>query len=134
MATAATGTHAGGVYVHDGIFAMVDDADDALVWDAGNLAHLAERNATRRAQGRREITREELDALYDTGRYESFGQWYVGARGVEQWQVRLVGRTPAGRYVTIACELLDDGGYRPITVWPSSRREIADYRRFNPAD
>jgi hypothetical protein len=108
--------------------------DDALVWDAGNLAHLVERNAARRARGWREITRAEVDALYDAGRCESFSQWYDDARGVEQWQVRLVGRTPTGRYLTIAGELLDDGGYWPITVWPSSRREVADYRRLNLDD
>jgi hypothetical protein len=113
---------------------MLMAVDDALVWDAGNLAHLAARNAARRARGRPEIAREEADALYDAGRFEAFGQWRVDARGVEQWQVRLVGRTPAGHYVTIACELLDDGGYRPITLWPSSRREIAAYRRLNPDD
>ena len=98
-------------------------AVDALGWDAGNLAHL-----------RPGITRDELDAMYDAGRYECFGEWYVDDRGVETWQERLVGRTPAGRYLTIACDVLDDGRYRPITVWASSPSEVRAYRRLHPDD
>ena len=96
---------------------------DALVWDAGNLAHL-----------RPGISREEVDAMYDSGHYECFGEWYVDDAGIEHWQERLVGRTWAGRYLTVACEVLDDGRYRPITVWASSRSEVHAYRRLHPHD
>jgi arginase family enzyme len=107
---------------------------DELVWDQGNLAHLDERNAERRAAGIPEITREEVDALYQSADYEVVGDWYVNAQGHEVWQERLIGRTPEGRYLTIVCDVLDDGRYRPATIWRSTRREILAFERTHRSD
>jgi hypothetical protein len=98
---------------------------DALVWDDGNLAHLAERNAARRAASQREITREEVDALYESADYMTQDVEYLTRNGWEI-HIRLIGRTPEGRFLTVACDVLDDGSLRPATIWPSS---IAEQRR-----
>jgi hypothetical protein len=99
---------------------------DVLCWDAGNLGHLGERNAERRAAGQREITREEVDALYDAADYTTQDVEYLTRDGWEI-QVRLIGRTLEGRFLTIACDVLDDGRFRPATVWPSSAAERRRY-------
>ena len=83
---------------------------DALVWDMGNLAHLAERNAARRAAGEREIMREEIDALYDSADYTTQDVEYLTRDGWEI-QIRLIGRTPEGRFLTVACDVLDDARF-----------------------
>jgi hypothetical protein len=111
-------------------------AVDELLWDAGNLAHLAERNAARSASGEVVITRAEVDEMYQSAQYEPFGAWYVDRRsGQQEWQVRLVGRTPGGRYLTAGCQIdTDTGRFRPVTVWESSPAEIRAYRRERPDD
>lgn len=99
---------------------------NALVWDAGNLAQLAERNAARHAASEREITREEIDALYDSVDYMTQDVEYLTRDG---WgiQIRLIGRTPEGRFLTIECDVLDDANLRPATIWPSSNVEQRRY-------
>ncbi|MGH2352092.1 MAG: hypothetical protein ACRDJN_10835 [Chloroflexota bacterium] len=52
---------------------------------------------------------------------------YLTQRGEWEWQVHLMGRTPEGRFLTVACQVADDGRYRPVTVWPSSESERALY-------
>jgi hypothetical protein len=34
---------------------------------------------------------------------------------------------PEGRLLTVACQVADDGRYRPVTIWTSSPAEIALY-------
>lgn len=95
---------------------------DDLVWDEGNLAHLAERNAARRAAGERGITREEVDSLYVSADYTAQDVEYLTRDGWEI-QVRLIGRMPEERFLTVACDVLDDARLRPATIWPSSSAE-----------
>ena len=99
---------------------------DALVWDAGNQAHLDERNAARRAAGQREITRDEMNALYDLADYTTQDVEYLNRAGWEI-QVRLIGRTSEGRFLTVACQVARDGRFRPVTVWASAAVEIDLY-------
>lgn len=101
---------------------------DGLVWDGANERHLVVRNRARATRGQALITRAEIDAVYGQARYEPFEHEHVDDRGRLQWQVRLIGPTPAGRFLTVACEVLPDGRYRPITVWESSPGETAAYR------
>ena len=100
---------------------------EALAWDDVNLSHLDERNAQRIAAGEIPISRAELDGLYEAGDYVTRDVEYRTRVGEWEWQVHLIGRTPAGRFLTIACQVADDGRYRPITVWPSSTTEEALY-------
>ncbi|MBI3973988.1 MAG: hypothetical protein HY332_22140 [Chloroflexi bacterium] len=99
---------------------------DTLHWDHGNLEHLDARNAARRAAGEREITREEIDALYDFADYTTRDVEYLTRDGWEI-QTRLIGRTPGERFLTVACDILDDGRFRPVTVWVSSESEQRRY-------
>jgi hypothetical protein len=107
---------------------------DELVWDAGNLAHLAQRNTERRAMGEATITRRELNRMHTSGRFSRRDVEYLTRRGVWEWQVHLTGRTPAGRYLTVACGVLLDGRLRPITTWEAAPHEIAQYREDQPHD
>jgi len=83
-----------------------------LVWDHGNEQHAI----------RHDVSREEIDAMYE------LGEWTVrddpqGRLGQE----RLIGRTPEGRFITLAVEWLTERrAYRPISSWgaePSERKE-----------
>ncbi len=40
---------------------------------------------------------------------------------------RLLVRQSEGRFLTVACQVADDGRFRPITIWTSSAAEIAVY-------
>jgi hypothetical protein len=103
------------------------DALDRLVWDEGNRQHLAERNAERAAAGQAPISEQECDALYESADWVWEDVDHLTPAGEEVGQRRFTGRTPAGRFLTLACELTGDGDYRPATVWPSSQREQARY-------
>jgi hypothetical protein len=107
---------------------------DALVWDTGNLAHLQERNAERRAAGQREISREEVDALYDSADYITQDVEYLTRAGEWEPQVHLVGRTPRGRFLTVVCQVAHSGQFRPVTVWESDDRELGRYWGENEDD
>ena len=104
----------------------MDDLAHALVWDAGNLAHLSERNEARRASNQREVTRDEVDALYESLNYVTEEVEYLTHDGWEI-QIRLIGRSPENRFLTVACDVLEDGRLRPATVWLSSRAEQRRY-------
>ena len=99
---------------------------DRLVWDGGNRGHLAERNAERIAAGEAQISEQECDALYLSGDWTFRDREYLSPRAGWVWQRHFLGRTPAGRSLTLACELTE-AGYRAATVWPSSAEEQALY-------
>jgi hypothetical protein len=101
---------------------------DELAWDWGNLSHLDERNARRRSVGEGEISREEVDALYGSADYVTRAVEYLTRTGEWESQLHLIGRTLAGRFLTVACQVDDDGRFRPVTIWPSEGYEIALYR------
>ena len=100
---------------------------DTLLWDAGNLHHLHDRNEARHTAQERPITREEVDGLYDLADYTTRDVEYLTWRGEWEVQVHLIGRTPEGRFLTVACQVSNDGHYRPVTIWPSSDSEILLY-------
>ena len=100
---------------------------DRLVWDGGNRGHLAERNAERAAAGQAPISESECDAMYLSGDWAWADVEHLTGHGELVVQRRFSGRTPAGRFLTLACDLTGDGAYRPATVWPSSAEEQARY-------
>jgi hypothetical protein len=105
------------------------DAPDRLVWDGGNRGHLADRNAQRVAAGEAPISEQECDGLYESADWTFRDREYLDRSGEWVVQRHLIGRTPAGRALTLACDVTEDG-YRPATVWPSSTEEQALYREW----
>jgi hypothetical protein len=101
---------------------------ETLCWDKNNLAHLRDRNAERRSAGQREITRQEIDSLYDSADYTTQDVEYLTRDGWEI-QVRLIGRAPRGRFLTVACQVAGDGRFRPVTSWESSSAEVDLYQQ-----
>jgi hypothetical protein len=89
-------------------------ADDALLWDAGNLHH-----ATRHGVGR-----AELDAMYEAGRWV----WRADPLG-RAGQERVTGEVPdSGRLVTVATEWRETPAgrrRRPISSWVARPHEAA---------
>jgi hypothetical protein len=86
---------------------------ERLIWDETNVRKLL-------AHG---ITREEVTAMVAQSGFVFDHPTYPG-------QIRVVGYTPAGRWLTVAMEPLWAVGrhvWRPITGWDSTPREIADY-------
>lgn len=66
----------------------------------------------------------EADELVETG------DWAVTVHPGYPHQVRIIGPTSAGRFVTVALEPTENPTvWRPVTGWESSRGEIAYYRR-----
>ena len=86
-----------------------------LDWDPTNIAKLATHG----------ITRREVDQLVNYGRY------VVDVHPEYPDQVRIIGPTIAGRFLTIALGLVDEeaGIWRPISGWSTSEREEAYYWR-----
>lgn len=81
-----------------------------LVWDAWNVAHIA----------RHEVSPEEVDELCQ--RDPIVDQTYGG-------RLRLVGRTRAGRMLTVILAPEDDAGaFYTVTARPASRKERRKYR------
>jgi len=83
------------------------------------------------------VTRVEVDALYDAGRFVPANYEHQHPDGTWEWQVRLVGRTLAGRLLTVACQIVDRNGreaYRPVTAWDAAPAEAALYHEEFPSD
>ncbi len=94
---------------------MDSELSDTLVWDHGNEQHAV----------RHDVSREEIDAMYE------LGEWTIDEdpQGRPE-QERLIGRTPAGRIVTVAVEWLPDRrAYRPISSWGADTLERHRWRR-----
>lgn len=98
---------------------MAEGADNALLWDDRNRGH-----ATRHG-----VTREEIDAMYEAGRWVTADDPLGRAA-----QERLVGEVPgSGRLVTVAVEWRSDvqpEGHtrwrpRPISAWEARPHEVA---------
>jgi hypothetical protein len=100
-----------------------------LVWDEGNRAHLAERNAQRVAAGQEPISEQECDDLFLSGDWMWEAVDYRRRDGSWVTQRHVTGLTPAGRFLTLACDYDPAGGYRPGTIWESSPAERARYWR-----
>jgi hypothetical protein len=101
---------------------------DAFLWEPGpqgNEAHL-----TRPRPGRRALTRAEVDAMYAAGAYtrRPRDHWYPD--GTFELQALLIGYTPAGRLLAVACQVADVGGVerlRPVTGWDATVAERQEY-------
>ena len=100
---------------------------DAFLWDDGYQDHLRDRNAVRLAAAERPITREEVDAFYERADYTTRDVEHLTRHGEREAQVHLIGRTPEGQFLTVACQVANDSRYRTVTIWPSSDDEIALY-------
>lgn len=102
---------------------------DELLWDPWNEPHL-----TRERPGRTRITRAEVDALY-AGRWEWAAHLEPLPNGELEYQQRIIGRTPAGRWLTVACQVVELDGVerrRPVTAWEAAPAEIALYLETYP--
>jgi hypothetical protein len=98
---------------------------EALVWDSGNEPHLTAARSDRLL-----VSRAEVDGLYENGRFVPAEYEHLNPDGTWEWQVRLIGRTPAGRLLTVACAIVERGSreaYRPITAWDATAVEKALY-------
>ena len=83
-----------------------------VVWDAGN----------RRELGRHGITSDEVDEMV------TLDEWVVDVHWAYPGQVRVIGRTRAGRWLTVAMEpTADPAAWRPITGWDATAAEKAYY-------
>jgi hypothetical protein len=63
------------------------------------------------------VSRAEVDALYYAGRFVPVDYEHRNPDGSWEWQVRLIGRTPTGRLLTVACQIVerdDREAYRPL--------------------
>lgn len=99
---------------------------DTLIWDRGNVPHLTRD----KGRGVRPVTGAEVQGLYGSGRYTIVPRdyWYPDSTYELQWL--LIGRTPEGRLLTVACQLLEwDGAerYRPVTAWDAAGDEVDAY-------
>ena len=102
-------------------------ADEGLIWDAANEAHL-----TTPRPGQAPVSRAEVDALFDSGQFVPADYEHLNPDGTWEWQVRLIGRTPAGRLLTVACQIVERHGserFRPVTAWDAAPAETALYRK-----
>jgi hypothetical protein len=83
-----------------------------LAWDAANRRELAYHR----------ITTEEVDGLI------ALDEWAADVHADYPGQVRVTGRTPQGRWLTIAMEPTADAVvWRPITGWEATPAEKAYY-------
>jgi uncharacterized DUF497 family protein len=82
---------------------------EELVWYPRNVVKLWEHG----------IGQDEVEDLVDQDNY------VVDVHEDYPDQVRIIGRTGAGRLLTIALEDRGGGYYRPITGWTASERERA---------
>ena len=87
---------------------------DELLWDVGNVDH-----ATRHG-----VTRDEIDAMYDAGRF-LVADDPLGRVGQE----RVIGEVPTSqRLIVVAVEWRDTGQAwqrRPISSWEARAHEAA---------
>lgn len=89
----------------------------AFEWHRANIAKLN--------QGHR-IGQWEVDELRE------LNEWAVDVHPDYPGQVRIIGPTRAGRFLTVALEPTEDPAvWRPITGWPSTEREIAYHHEQN---
>jgi hypothetical protein len=108
-------------------------AMEPLAWDRGNVPHLTRD----RGPGRRPVTVAEVDGLWASGRVTIAPHDYWDADGGYELQWLLIGRTPEGRLLTVAAQLVEADGeerYRPVTAWDAEGDEIAAYREDHPDD
>lgn len=83
-----------------------------LIWDATNRAKL-------RAH---DIEASEVDSML------AADEWVPTSHPEYLDQVRIIGPTLTGRWLTIALEQTNDLRiWRPVTDWPSTRAEMAYY-------
>jgi hypothetical protein len=104
-----------------------------LVWDRGNVPHLTRD----KGPGKRRIAVAEVDGLWASGRVTIVPHDYWYGDGGYELQWLLIGRTPAGRLLTVAAQLVDVDGverYRTVTAWDAEGDEIAEYREEHPDD
>jgi hypothetical protein len=86
---------------------------EALSWHRANEAKLL----------RHGIGREEVDDMVDRG------EWVVTVHDDYPDQVRVIGPSLRGRFLTVAMEpTADPRVWRPVTGWVSNRSEEAYYR------
>jgi hypothetical protein len=86
---------------------------ERLIWDETNTRKLLTHG----------ITQDEVWAMVEHSGYVFDNPGYPG-------QIRLVGYTPTGRWLTVAMEPLWHLGqnvWRPVTGWDAEPREIAEY-------
>jgi hypothetical protein len=108
---------------------------DELVWDEHNEPHL-----TRRKPGKDPVTRAEVDAMYAGGHYTWREYEYHYPDGTSEWQTWLIGRTPAGRLLTVVCQRVESGSvtgvvaYRPVTARTAEPAEVVAYREDFPEE
>jgi hypothetical protein len=79
----------------------------------------------------------EVDGMWASGRVTIVPHDYWGADGGYELQWLLIGRTPGGRLLTVAAEVVELDGkerYRPVTAWDAEGDEIAEYREDHPDD
>jgi hypothetical protein len=90
-----------------------------LVWDARNRTKL-------RAHG---IEQWEVDTMLEED------AWVPSRRDDYPDQVRIIGPTMTGRWLTVAVEPADDPAvWRPVTGWGATSAELAYYREEKATD
>lgn len=90
---------------------------DEVLWDDGNRPHLA-------AHG---VSEEEVEALLD------LDEWVVMRNRRYPEQIRMIGYTPSGRWLTIPMVPTPRVGlWRPVTAWDSAQDEIDYWREQRP--
>jgi len=85
----------------------------SLIWDDWNVAHIA----------RHDVLPNEVEEVCTGNRIE---------REAYRQRIFLVGTTKTGRILTVILEPREEQGfYRPITAYDSSKRSIKAYREEN---
>jgi hypothetical protein len=108
-------------------------AMEPLVWDRGNVPHLTREKGA----GKRRVTVSEADGMWASGRVSILAHDYWDADGEYELQWLLIGRTPGGRLLTIAAQLVGVDGverYRPVTAWDAEGDEVTVYREDHGED
>lgn len=106
---------------------------EPLVWDRGNVPHLTRD----KGPGQRRVTVAEVDGLWASGRVTIVSHDYWHADGSHELQWRVIGRTPGGRLLTVACQLVEVEyveRYRPVTAWDAAGDEVVEYRKDHEHD
>jgi hypothetical protein len=72
-------------------------------------------------------------APWEVDELRALGTWAARVHPDYPGQVRIVGPTAAGRFLTIALAPTEDPAiWRPVTGWPSTAAELAYYRQAYP--
>lgn len=77
-----------------------------LIWDDGNLDHIEDDKG---------FLFEEVEQAIIEGRRHAF---------MRRGRLLIIGKAEGGDYITVVLEERGRGKWRPITAWPSDKKEI----------